>query len=128
MSRPAAAGPKIRVRFIPPIWSEIAFISRCCGTSCGTIACRAGMFTAKTAPTPSAPATRCQYSIHPPSTSTATTRSEAAAMLCVRMSSRLLSTRSATTPPKGATTSIGTAIATAIAASETAFPVRSKAR
>ena len=52
---------------------------------------------------------RCQYWICPVSTSTPTVPAVAVATVCVISSSRFLFTRSATTPPIGEPSSIGSA-------------------
>ena len=106
---PARAGAMMRVRFIPLICREIAFISLCWGTSWGTSACRAGMLSEKMVPAENASRKRYQYSIRSVRMRMVVTRLTMAAADCVTMSSVRLLTRSAMRPPTGATKIMGMA-------------------
>ena len=106
---PASAGAMMRVRFIPLICRETAFMSLCWGTSWGTSACRAGMFSEKIVPAEKASTNRYQYSIRSVRMRMVVTRLMMAAADCVTMSSVRLLTRSAMRPPTGATKIMGMA-------------------
>ena len=112
----------MRVRFMPLICRETAFMSLCWGTSRGTSACRAGMFSEKIAPAENANRKRYSYSIKSVRMRIVVTRLTRAAADCVTMSNVRLFTRSATSPPTGARKIIGMAAPTVTHASAEALP------
>ena len=106
----------------------MAFINLCWGTSCGTSACRAGMLNENTIPTVNEIAIRCQNTTRSRMISSERSSAPSIAADCDTISNVRLFIRSATTPPNGATTSIGIATAALMKPSAEALSVRSNAR
>ena len=116
----------MRLAFIAAVVSDTAFNSWSRGTSIATSACRPGMFTAKAVAATTDTTRRCQNSIESVRMSAAMTVFVTTSVDCATSSRFRLSTRSAITPPTGASRSIGMATHAMISPSFAASPHLSK--
>ena len=107
MSRPASAGPTMRAPFMITLLRVTALVSRAGPTISNTKVWRVGMSKALTVPTASANPNTAAREAVPVATSRPRPNASAPESAWVMNSSRRLSTRSATTPPRGPTTSMG---------------------
>ena len=115
----------MRVAFIALVLSDIAFISNSRGTRFGMAACRAGMLKENATPDATDRMSRCQYSMTPLTISTVLAKLSASTATCAQIISARRSTRSATTPPIGAMTSMGSATPSITMESAILLPVMS---
>ena len=106
---PAKAGPITLVRLIVMELSATAFGTASGGTSSGTSECRAGRLKAMLIPRTAAMASTAQSGACPPSTMKASRKAVSMWMLCVIISIRRRSMRSATAPPSRVKARIGVA-------------------
>ena len=113
----------MRVMLKPAELSAIAFIRSSRGTRFGTIDWRTGMLNAQPTPLNSVKTKMCQTRRWPVTISVANTVAVNISMSCVFNISRLRSSRSAATPPKGPSTSSGSERKPFTAPSRNAEPV-----
>ena len=104
---PAIAGPMIRLVCTTTELSATAFITRSRPTISLTNACRAGLSNARTEPRTSTSANTIQVSTCPPAVSAHSVIAGTAMHVWVIVSSRRLSSRSASTPPQLPSSSSG---------------------
>ena len=105
---PATAGPTIRVRFIPELFRLMAFIRLFSGTISDSIACRLGMLNVISEPLMNPITSTCQNSTSPVMSSMPMMIVITALPACEMMTRYLRGSLSASAPPIGDTSVIGT--------------------
>jgi hypothetical protein len=125
MSPPAAAGPRMRDECTTTELSATALTTRSAPTISLTNAWRAGLSMARTVPRTSTSPKTIHASTAPPAASAQSASAGIAISVCVIVSSRRLSSRSASTPPQLPSSRIGRNCRPAVMPTAAPLPVSS---